>query len=130
MARAAVGNLQDMAIGGNSDCDGLLYAGQRLMRRQEATRILFVLSDGRPSVDGYGHSGQLPGEMRRQVAKLEKNGVQCVGIGIRDDSVSRFYPRHVVVHDVADLAGQATDLLGKVLLGEGFRADTRALLAA
>ena len=100
------------------------------MRRAESTRVMLVLSDGRPSVDGYGNSSQLPGEMKRQVAKLEKNGVSCVGIGIKDDSVRQFYPRHVVVHDVADLAGQATDLLGKVLLGEDFRADTRALLAA
>jgi len=130
MARSAIGNMPDLAGGGNSDCDGLLYAGQRLMRRHENTRILFVLSDGRPSVDGWGDSSQLPGEMIRQVQRMEANGIKCVGIGIMDHSVERFYPRHVVVNNVADLAGQATDLLGKVLLGEGFRADTRALLAA
>lgn len=130
MAKGAIGMLTSLVGGGNSDCDGLLYAGQRLMRRHEGTRVMLVLSDGHPSVDGYGNSDQLPREMHRQVARLASNGVSCVGVGIMDTSVRRFYPRHVVVNSAADLGGETTDLLGKVLLGQGFKADVRELLRA
>ncbi|MCY6988216.1 hypothetical protein OYB56_09220, partial [Acinetobacter baumannii] len=64
-------------------------------------KIMMVLSDGSPA--GGGNSRDLEYHLKEVVKKIEKSKVDVIGIGIEDDSVRRFYDKHVVIHDVEQL---------------------------
>ena len=51
------------------------------------------------------------------VDNASKVGVECIGIGICDSTVSKLYDDHIVVNDINELAGQAFQKLTKTLLG-------------
>jgi cobaltochelatase CobT len=57
-----------------------------------------------------------------------KAGVDIMGVGILDDSVERYYPKHVVINNINDLAGAAMDQIARALLGERFVVDNSKLL--
>jgi cobalamin biosynthesis protein CobT len=91
-----------------------------------------TLSDGSPAchVGGRADVGIQDKQLRKVVDRIEKDGTDVVGIGIADESVEQFYPRHVVVNSVNDLAGAAMDQLSRILLGERFQIDNSKLLAS
>lgn len=131
-AKGAIATIYDCAAGNNSDAEAVQYAYERLRARPEKRRVFMTLSDGCPAC----YSGPLAGhdiqdrQLRRVVDRIEKDGTDVVGIGIADRSVQQFYPRHVVVHSVSDLAGAAMDQLSRILLGERFQIDNSKLLAS
>nr|EKY0238097.1 hypothetical protein [Acinetobacter baumannii] len=47
---------------------------------------------------------------------IEKSKVDVIGIGIEDDSVRRFYDKHVVIHDVEQLPSLVISRLRSMLL--------------
>ena len=51
-----------------------------------------------------------------------------IGIGIYSDAVEQFYPKHVVINNIADLEGTVMDKLGQALLGKRFVVDNSQLL--
>lgn len=94
----------------NVDGESLEYAAIRLMKRREKRKVILVLSDGQPS------GGQNVGPHLKKVVKdLENVGIDLVGIGIRDNSVSRFYKNHVYLGNIEDLPSQVMDELKKIL---------------
>lgn len=99
----------------NIDGESIAVAANRLLKRQEHGKIMFVLSDGQPA--GYGNSRQQRRHLKDTVAKYSKLGVKMVGIGIRSSAVSSYYPDHIVLNDVADLPNQVMAQLRKVMLG-------------
>lgn len=118
-ARGAMAAMSELAHGNNTDGEALLYAYGRLKRRPERRHVLLVLSDGEPAARTafYGH---LDKHLSDVVEMITKAGVECVGIGILDASVERFYPRHVVVRRVEDLGTTVMNEIAKVLLGDRF----------
>jgi cobaltochelatase CobT len=46
---------------------------------------------------------------------MKKMGIETLGIGIMDRSVSRFYPQHVVINKIDDLPGLVMGEIKKIL---------------
>ena len=97
----------------NLDGEAIETASIRLMQRKEKRKVLIVLSDGSPVC---------PGDRRAQVAKVHmaikqanKAGVETIGIGIMDTSVTTFYPKHIVLNDLASLPTTVMGELTKIL---------------
>jgi len=79
--------------GCTNDARAIRFCGDLLLKRSEARRILFVLTDGDGDVD----------MARANVDTLERLGVTVIGIGIGLD-VSKVYPNNVRVNDANALA--------------------------
>lgn len=79
--------------GMTNDARAIRFCGDLLLKRSEARRILFVLTDGDGDVE----------MARANVDTLERLGVTVIGIGIGLD-VSKVYPNNVRVNDGNALA--------------------------
>ncbi|OWZ90472.1 hypothetical protein B9J07_28210 [Sinorhizobium sp. LM21] len=97
-------------LAGNVDGESLEYCAERLLKRTEKRKVMLVLSDGQPA--GSLKAGP---HLTYVVKQLGKMGIECVGIGIKDDSVKRFYPKYTVLHKAADLPGQVMTEIKKIL---------------
>jgi cobaltochelatase CobT len=98
----------------NIDGEALLWAHDRLLGRQEARRILMVISDGAPVDDctlSANPANYLERHLRRVVNWIEtKSAVELVAIGIGHD-VTRYYKQAVTITDAEQLGGAITDQL-------------------
>lgn len=85
----------------NNDALALEYAGKRLGTRSEPRKIMIVFSDGQPADidDQYA----LNRTVVRNVANLEKSGIEVIGVGIASEAVKEFYAKHYVLGDVSAL---------------------------
>lgn len=102
----------------NPDGECVAWAGSRLAAQKAKRKILLVLSDGAPE-SGDASPSVLAKDLRSRLAALERAGIEAVGVGIGDDNVRHFYPRHIVVQKVADLAAEALGKLSDILLESG-----------
>lgn len=100
----------------NNDALAIDYAGRRLVMRPEPRKIMIVLSDGSPW-DGRVAPEFIGNTMKHNIAMLEKSGVEVIGIGIQDDSVKRFYKRHMVIDNPTELPKVVTAELRHLLVG-------------
>jgi cobaltochelatase CobT len=103
-------------MGSNNDAMALEYASSRLMLRQEPRKIMIVFSDGRPADMGVtqeviGHT------MKAIIKRLDKQGVETIGIGIEDATVKAYYAKSMVIQNVSQLPGMVMKELKKLLLG-------------
>lgn len=108
------GIVHAQAGGANADGESLIWAGKRLAERKERRKILIVLSDGQPSYGGANHK-VLAGDLKRVVSLMPKSGIEPIGIGIRTEDVKMFYPKYVVVDDVAKLSTTVMRTVAKLL---------------
>ena len=112
----------------NIDGEALEWAYNRLLRRQEARRILVVISDGAPVDDStlsVNPSNYLERHLREVITMIErKRAVELVAIGIGHD-VTRYYERAVTITDAEQLAGAITEQLA-ALFDTDPRAQARA----
>jgi cobalamin biosynthesis protein CobT len=88
----------------NYDADSIQWAGQQLLSQRARRRVMMVLSDGNPN------TSEPPIQRARQqahlphvIAAMGKQGIEIVGIGICDDSVTKYYPRSLVIHNAMGL---------------------------
>ena len=127
-AKGSLASIADAAGGHNTDGDALSYAYDRLSRRPEARKAMLVMSDGLP----VGHSGDAVQRqrLRNVVNRIERDGVECIGMGIMTDSVQQFYPKWVVVNNIEELSASVMDQLARVFLGERFQIDNSKLMQA
>jgi cobalamin biosynthesis protein CobT len=116
-ARGPLGRLRNTAAGGNADGDAIRFAAKRLLEREEPRKVLFVLSDGRPSWYSGTHCNQQ--WTRDCVQWCVENGIVIVGLGIQDDSVKKFFPHYIVVDDLEQFAKSYIDNIVKLLIGNG-----------
>ena len=108
----------------NIDGEALEWAHGRLARRNEARKILMVISDGAPVDDStlsVNPANYLEKHLRDVIAMVERRKqVELLAIGIGHD-VTRYYDRAVTITDVDQLAGAITEQLAAL-----FDADPRA----
>ena len=118
-SRGAISQIPSCCNGVNTDGESIAYAHERLKQRDESKKVLIVLSDGHPNfpTDFREHQGS---HLVNTVKRISNSGVECIGIGIMDASVKRFYPKHIVINNVSELAREGMDQLAKMLLGERF----------
>ena len=99
----------------NVDGECLQIAARRLKAQRAERHLLIVLSDGSPACPG--NWPQLCSHLKESSTKLRSDaGVEVVGVGIQDRNVTKFYDRHVVLTDLADLPTTVVGELAKVLL--------------
>ena len=86
------------ATGGTPTADGMQYALEGLSERNEAFRIMFVLTDG--CADG-GHQPII----NRQIRLAKEAGIHVVGVGLGrgTQGVVSSYPDHIVAEDMSML---------------------------
>ena len=98
----------------NIDGEALEWAHRRMMARQEARKILMVISDGAPVDDSslsVNPANFLEKHLRDVIAMVERRrAVELIAIGIGHD-VTRYYQRAVTITDVEQLAGAMTEQL-------------------
>lgn len=80
---------------GNIDEINISAICEELLKRPEEAKILIVLSDGNTCGDEK--------ELARVVKHYEKYGIQTLGIGVQDDTVSRIYENFVILESSEDL---------------------------
>ena len=85
----------------NVDGECVEIAARRLLSRKENGKVMIVLSDGYPAASG--DSGMLNKHLTEVVKQTMAYGCNVVGIGIMSDSVQKFYPKNVVINNVAEL---------------------------
>ena len=97
----------------NVDGEALIWAFNRIQRRQEDRKILIVISDGAPVDDStlsVNPGNYLEKNLKESITQIENNtDIDLIAIGIGHD-VSRYYSKAVTIMDV--------DQLGEVLLNE------------
>jgi len=97
----------------NIDGEALMWACNRMNRREERRKILIVISDGAPVDDStlsVNPGNYLEKNLKESIFQIEnKTNIDLVAIGIGHD-VSRYYKKAITVMDV--------DQLGEVLLNE------------
>lgn len=103
--------------GENTDGEAVWYAAERLARRPEARKILFVLSDGNPC----GGGRNLADHLTEVVTKITSVGIEVFGIGILTSAVKMFYnedtgAESIVIEDINQLAKATFTVLRDKLL--------------
>lgn len=102
-------------MSGNNDADVLLWAWHEILKRKEKRKIIIVLSDGSPA-DGIGDPFYALQTVTKEI--LDDGRVDLYGIGIMDDNVRHFYPKHKVVNNISGLEPALVDVMGKALTRE------------
>lgn len=99
----------------NIDGECVEIAARRLMARRESGKVMIVLSDGAPACQGDMYA--LQRHLKQVVKNVEKAGVKTVGIGIRSSEVTKFYPKNIVLNNVAELPDRVIKELRHLLVG-------------
>jgi len=105
---------KDVALLNNIDGESIEYAGRMLWAQPGARKLMIVLSDGNPIASG-NHTEQVL-HLRNVIDRLIKEGTEVFGIGIKTDSVSKYYPDYAVVDDLTDLLSTVMGTLSGMLL--------------
>lgn len=91
------------SMASNVDGESVEIAARRLLARRETGKVMLVMSDGNPACSGS--SGPLMAHLKKVVKDISKAGVNVIGIGIQSDAVRQYYPKCMVIQDVAELPG-------------------------
>ena len=101
----------------NIDGEAILWAFNRLKKRQEERKILMVISDGAPVDDSTlsVNSGDFLEKHLKKIVKFieDKSEIEILAIGIGHD-VSRYYNRAIKITDVNELGDVMISQLSKL----------------
>lgn len=100
----------------NVDGESVMWAARRLAARNRSgmAPIMIVFSDGEPASHPEDFS-LLAWHLKDTVKRIEKAGINMIGVGIQSKSVQRYYKNHLVLSDVSDLVGTSYSILRSVL---------------
>lgn len=126
-AKGPLSTIDMLADGDNSDGEALLCAFDRLRQRNERRKVMIVFSDGMPVSYGDFGNAHLRRHLKDVVKQIQKSGVDVMGVGIKSDAVSEYYPEYVVVEDLEDLAASALDIMARSLMGDRFVVNNEKL---
>ena len=105
----------------NADGECVEIAADMLRKRSEERKILVVLSDGEPAMASVYSSGfrsmrRAEEHLEKVVREVEDSGIETLGIGIETDAVQHFYPKNIVLDDVAELPTKIVSEMTSMLL--------------
>jgi len=116
-ARPALGLITETGQANNADRDAIIWALNSLKLRDEKRKILLVLSDGNPANETINvGTKELTRHAKLAVEWGKKKGIECIGIGIMDDTVKQIYLDAVVVNDINELSGSVFRKFTELLL--------------
>lgn len=102
-------NAANMYMSGNADGDSIVYEAERLLKRPEKRKILFVLSDGQPA---GGNDGDIYGYTKDVVKQLEtQSPIEIMGIGIMSHAVKDIYSQYAVIQQSEQLEEAVLNIL-------------------
>lgn len=108
----------DMA--NNADSESVEIAANILATRKEERKILVVLSDGQPAqhrIYSYAETADRAKEhLHHVVGRVERAGIEILGIGIEADAVTEYYPKNIVLDDVSELPTKIVSEMTSMLL--------------
>ncbi len=108
-----ISNWKGVMLANNCDAENVKIAYDRLRRRPEKRKILFVLSDG--AVCNRGNCTIGVTYLKELVDKIAKEGVvELIGIGLLTD-VSKYYPKHINIRTSDMLVPELFNQLKSVL---------------
>jgi len=114
--------LKEDLLKDNIDGEALLWAHERLLRRNEQRRILMAISDGVPLCEATlsaNPGGYLEQHLRNVVKWIEtRSTVELVAIGIGHD-VTDFYQRAVAIPDIDQLGNAMIEQLADLFVEPG-----------
>lgn len=100
-------------LGNNVDGESLKIAASRLAMQKEERKVLIVLSDGNPVA--YGNKDALRSNLKKTVKEIIKSKIEVLGIGINDDAVKTYYPKHLVIKNIKELPNLVITQIRKLL---------------
>jgi cobaltochelatase CobT len=100
--------------GNNVDSEFVQWAARQLAHRKESRKILMVISDGMPQASG--DCDIMAAHLKEVVQQTINAGIEVFGIGVMTDAVKDFYPDHVVVNEIGELAKAVFTMFKKYLL--------------
>ena len=116
--------LKEDLLKDNVDGEALLWAHERLLRRNEQRRILMAISDGVPLCEATlsaNPGGYLEHHLRNVVKWIEtRSPVELVAIGI-GHHVTDFYERAVAIPEVEQLGSAMIEQLADLFVARGPR---------
>lgn len=98
--------------GGTPTADALWFARAALLQRSEPRRLILLLTDGYPND---------PDATRAATARCHQDGIEIIALGLGTDAVRRYWPRHQVLHEVAELPQALFGAMEKVLVAGPFQ---------
>ena len=106
----------------NCDNESFMWAAKRLAQRKEERKILIVLSDGMPAIDGDTYL--LEKDLIENVQAAMSIGIEVLGVGILTDAPREYYPHFVEISSTDTIS---TALYGALLklLEKGFTSSRR-----
>jgi len=104
----------------NVDCEAVMMVAERLAKRSETRKIMFVLSDGQPAGGGVAIDTNEKA-LKEAIQKITRSGIEVIGIGAQTRTVQDFYNErhgatHVIVNDIEALAVEVYKLMRSQLL--------------
>jgi len=118
----------DDEIWGNIDGEALLWAHERMKKRQETFRFILMLTDGNPAgedANDSSYSGWQGGQIPRYFAshlvsvrkQISKGTIMVIGVGIGDEvDVAKYYDNRVQVSNPGALMDSVLSLLQVIAL--------------
>lgn len=120
IVKRRIGNYGMVNMNNNVDPDSLEVAYERIIRRKEARKIIFVLTDG--AVNSAGNNGLARARLRELVKQYKKQGkveIVAVAIGTADDA-KRYYDNVISVDCCgSNLAQKILGGLKEIMFGKG-----------
>lgn len=108
--------ITQMSVQANTlEGESILWAARKLLNREEARKLLIVLSDGYP-FPGKGHIGRCQQYFTKVVASItNQTSIDLVGFGIRTDSVRYYFKDYAVLNQLSDVVQKPLDYVVKYL---------------
>lgn len=97
----------------NTDGETVRWSANRLIQRKERRKIMFVFTDGNPA--DHGNSYVSNSDLLKAVKEIERSGIEIVGVGIKHNAVSRFYPNNIEINDIEELPAMVMRKVSKML---------------
>jgi hypothetical protein len=79
-----------------------IFTFGKLMMKYKSKRVMMVMSDGYPEPNDTKENTGFT-NLKSTVQKVEKQGIETVGIGILSDAVEEYYKTRAVVWDIKEL---------------------------
>jgi hypothetical protein len=107
---------------GNGTIEGeaLLWAAQRIAVRNESRKIIIVICDGSTCGGGMHDASAQKFEehLTSAVQRVNKAGIETIGVGVLTDVVKLYYPRWAVYTSIDSILTDFYPVFGGLLRGE------------
>ena len=108
---------KEIELADNIDGESIRKAADRLLRRPEPGKAMFVLSDGEPACMGMENE-LMEHHLKKVTRDVERQGINLLGIGIGTDAPERYYRKSVILKDIEELPKTVVREITKVLLAK------------